>query len=453
MKNKIVVIGDVILDSYIIGSSNRLSPEAPIPVVKYEKEFFRLGGCLNVFNNLKNLKQSAHVIGVTGNDNSRKEVINLLGGKNFEGLIIDEDRPTIIKQRIMIGNQQVVRVDQEVTSDIDEETQNKIFRHLVKYHSSNDIEIIILSDYNKGVLNQDLCKKIIEYSIKNNIKVLVDPKGNDFSKYKGSYLITPNYKEAVEITNSKFYNENYIEISNYIKNQFSIKNVLITLSEKGVFLNHNHKNYKYKSNVKDVSDVSGAGDTVMATIAYCLNIGKTLPKSCEVANYAGGVVVSKAGTASIFISDIEFLLKNELDFKDSNSKKIIFTNGCFDILHIGHLKILSEAKKLGDYLIVGLNSDSSVKNLKGNNRPINQQEIRKEMLDSIKFVDEVIIFSEKTPLKLIKKIRPNILVKGGDYKIDEIVGYKEVIESGGEVKIIPLVNGFSTTNIISKLKN
>ena len=309
------------------------------------------------------------------------------------------------------------------------------------------------------MLSISLTKKLISFCSKKRIKVLCDPKGIKYEKYSGSFLITPNEKEASEISDEMNFNnlDDIDMLAKDLKEYFNIKNVLITLGKEGMFLSQkNSKNILIPSNAREVFDVSGAGDTVIATIAASINNGHNLLESCKIANKAAGIVVGKYGTASIHYNELFFnekslKLKDYLTKTKNGANKIVFTNGCFDIIHSGHIKLLKEAKKLGQILIVGLNSNKSVRELKGSDRPINDQNERKLILESIKFVDYVTIFDESTPIKLIEKIKPDFLVKGGDYELKKIVGYDEVISWGGEVKIIPLVKGKSTTNLMKKI--
>jgi len=458
----IAVIGDLMIDHYLWGSATRISPEAPVPIIEIEKEEDRLGGAGNVVNNLVNLGSKVLVSSVIGRN--YKRMIKLLKEKNIDtsGIFIDKSRETIIKSRIIASNQQVLRYDKELVKDIDRNYENKILKYL--NDNLDDIDIILVSDYGKGVLTKNLSQNIINLANKYNKKLIVDPK-RDFSKYKNAWMVKPNKKELEIATGIKIDNKNLLLKAGWkLKNELNIRYLVVTLSEDGMVL-FSDKFYEFPTFAKEVYDVTGAGDTVLAALGYYLSKKNNLLEAIEFANIAASIVVSKLGSATATLEEIKELRKklhNNVDYKivskdeiidivktlKNHNKKIVFTNGCFDILHIGHVKYLQKAKSLGDKLIVGVNSNESVKRLKGKDRPINDEYDRAYLLASLEVVDYVVIFDDDTPYELIKEIKPDVLVKGADYRGKEIVG-SDIVE---EVKLIDFVEGKSTTNIIKRIK-
>ena len=462
-----LVIGDVMLDKYIFGEVNRTSPEAPVPVVEKKSESFRMGGAANVAANLIGLGIKTILSGVIGDDQNGEALKRLIKKNNIsqQGLI-KSTLSTTTKTRIIAGHQQIVRVDDEDTNiSLSANQIKKILNLIIKKPS-----IIILSDYAKGFLTENLTQKIIKQAKKNDIPILVDPKGNDIKKYAGASILTPNKKEAFVLSNLVEPDEGLLEKQlKKICIKFDIENIAMTQGEQGIKLVSSRKiDVIPATKLKKVFDVSGAGDTVIATLAAGL-IGKlTTHKSLELANIAAGVAIGKVGTVAIegheIINEIDteqtlqihkIISFNKLDglIKNLRAKdlKIGFTNGCFDILHAGHVTYLEQAKNNIDFLILGLNSDSSVKKIKGAKRPIINQQDRARVLSSLEAVDAVIIFDEETPIKLIQRIKPNFLIKGSDYKLTEVVGHKEVAKWGGKVKLVELLAGRSSSNIIKDI--
>ncbi|WP_324171163.1 D-glycero-beta-D-manno-heptose-7-phosphate kinase [Sulfurimonas sp.] len=463
---KILVIGDLMIDHYLWGSCERISPEAPVQVVDISKETTVLGGAGNVINNLNALGADVSVASVIGDDNNGLELKEMLNEINIDSrnLIIQNSRKTSKKSRIIAVSQQILRYDKESKNEITQDSVEKILNSITNNISSYDA--IVLSDYGKGVLTTALCQGVIALAKKDNIKVLVDPKGSDFSKYKGAYLLTPNKKEAILSTNINIDDELSLEKALLkLKNDINLDISLITLSEDGI-ATYDKKVEKFPTVAKEVFDVTGAGDTVIASIAFSLSAGKSIQDSASFANLAAGVVVGKIGSATVTLDEIEeyeaSLHKSTSDahiksFSDienivnrfkKNGKKVVFTNGCFDILHVGHVKYLQIAKSFGDILIVGLNSDESVSRLKGPTRPINMVHDRAYLLAALEAVDFVVPFEEDTPSDLIKMIAPDTLVKGGDYKGKEVVG----TEFASELKLVDFVDGKSTTKTIQKIQ-
>ena len=465
-KPNILVIGDLMIDHYLWGSCDRISPEAPVQVVNVKKESSVLGGAGNVINNLVTLGSVVDVISVIGNDSVANELKSLLEKIDVptSNLVVENNRKTSKKSRLIASQQQVLRYDMESIDDINENSHKQIIQTLEK--NIDKYSSIILSDYGKGVLTTNLTKEIIKIANKNNIKVLVDPKGKDYSKYKGSYTLTPNKKEAMEATNIDIKDESsLIEALKSLKTQCSLEVSLITLSEQGIAIFDDELTIK-PTVAREVYDVTGAGDTVIASIAFALGNNLDIKDAIYFANLAAGVVVGKIGSATTTLDEIyeyEYSLhksnstshiktfdeiKTLASKLHSQGKKIVFTNGCFDILHVGHVKYLEVAKSYGDVLILGLNADSSVKKLKGPTRPINTQDDRAYILASLESVDYVVIFEEETPYELIKLIKPHVLVKGGDYEGKEVVGQ----DIADELKLVQFVDGKSTTNTIKRIQ-
>lgn len=462
-KPQILVIGDLMIDHYLWGDCDRISPEAPVQIVEIKKENKRLGGAGNVIANLITLGADVGVMSVVGDDligNEIEKFILQMGAK-IEILIKQKGRKSSQKSRLMAIHQQVIRFDKESKDNICENSQTRLLQAFEKI--INNYDAILLSDYAKGVLTKNLCKNIIEISNKFNKFVLVDPKGDDYSKYKGATLLTPNKKEAMIATNIVINDENSIRKAILkLKDDFSLKFSIITLSEKGIAVFDKDLEI-IPAVAREVFDVTGAGDTVLATLGYALSIGMDIKDAVYLANQAAAVVVGKVGSATASLMEIAEYerqvnkddLENKIKTADEiieilkfRNDKIVFTNGCFDILHVGHVKYLSKAKKLGKILILGLNSDKSIKRIKGKERPINSQQNRAIVLSALESVDYVVIFDEDTPYELIKKIKPDILVKGGDYKNKEVIGS----DIAKEVVLIDFEDGFSTTNLIKKIK-
>jgi len=463
----ILVIGDLMIDHYLWGTCNRISPEAPVQVVNIEKESTVLGGAGNVINNLVTLGSHVEVISVVGDDSVANELRELLEKikVSSKNLIIEQNRKTSKKSRLIAANQQVLRYDIESNESISIKSCQSIIEILEK--NINTFDALILSDYNKGVLTKQLTSNIINLANKHKVKVLADPKGKDFSKYKGAYTLTPNKKEATEATNIDIKDEQtLIKALETLKKDCKLEVSLITLSEQGIAI-FDDTLFTSPTVAKEVFDVTGAGDTVIASIAFALSCGLDIKKAIYFANLAAGVVVGKLGSATASLDEI-YEYESSIHKSSSSShiktfeeieklatkfhkqgKKLVFTNGCFDILHVGHVKYLEEAKKFGDILILGLNSDNSVKRLKGETRPINTQDDRAYILASLESIDYVVIFEEETPYELIKLIRPNILVKGGDYEGKEVVGQ----DIADELKLVQFVDGKSTTNTIKRIQN
>jgi len=458
----ILVVGDLMCDHYLFGKVERISPEAPVQVVEIQNEKKLLGGAGNVINNLLSLGANVSVASVIGDDENGEWIKKRLNDKdiNLDLLIIEPRRHTSKKTRIISSNQQMIRFDKESKDDISKESEEKLLFSL-----KDDYNLILLSDYAKGVLSNSFTKKIITYANIKNIPVFIDPKGENYSKYTGADLITPNKKEAELATGIKIKDDETLKNAGFmLKEKYDLKSVIITLSENGMAIFEEDMD-KIPTVAKEVYDVTGAGDTVLASLGYAIAKGNNLKEAAKFANYAAGVVVGKVGSATATLSEIEeykkslhqettedFIkdfeaIKNIVNSLKNKNKKIVFTNGCFDILHLGHIKYLEASKNMGDVLIVGVNSDNSVKRLKGEDRPINTHLDRAYLLAALECVDYVVIFDEDTPYELIKIVKPDILVKGGDYRYKNVVGS----DIAKEVRFVDFVDGKSTTNIIKKI--
>lgn len=469
-KNKnprILVIGDLMIDHYLWGKCDRISPEAPVQILNINKENSVLGGAGNVINNLKALGSKVDVLSVVGDDLVASELKDLLKNidVNSNMLIIEQNRKTSKKSRLIASQQHVLRYDNESIEDISSASEDEIINILTK--SILNYDAIILSDYGKGVLTTKLTQEIIFISNKNSIKVFVDPKGKDYTKYRGAYTLTPNKKEAIESTSIDIKDNDSLEKAiKKLKVKCDLQVSLITLSESGIAIFDD--NLRIKPTVaREIYDVTGAGDTVIASITFAIASDMKIDDAIQFANLAAGVVVGKIGSATATLDEI-YEYESSLNKSKSSShiksfdeieslakklrtkgKKIVFTNGCFDILHLGHVKYLEEAKSYGDILILGLNADNSVKKLKGPTRPINIQDDRAYILASLESVDYVVIFEEETPYELIKKIQPHILVKGGDYEGKDVIG-QDIVQ---ELRLVQFVDGKSTSKIIQRIQN
>ncbi|EAI7261172.1 D-glycero-beta-D-manno-heptose-7-phosphate kinase [Campylobacter lari] len=447
-KPKILVVGDFMVDRYIWCDCTRISPEAPVMVVKSQKEDKRLGGAGNVYANLKSLGAEVFALGLVGDDESGRFLKENLNAR----LLVEKDRKTPLKSRVLSHSQQVLRLDDE--NDFDTKLEDEIIQEYKKI--AKDYNAIVLSDYAKGVLTSKVTKALIEHANTLNLPILIDPKGSDFSKYQNATLLTPNKKEAIQALGVEKI-DNLEKALKKLKDDLNLTYSIITLSEEGIAL-YDEKLHIIPAKALEVYDVTGAGDSVIAMLAYTLALKVDIIKACELANDAAAVVVAKVGSVSVSLEEIKNLKKASFEDKIKSkeelvkllqNQKVVFTNGCFDIVHYGHIKYLEKAKKLGDILVVGLNSDESIKRLKGNSRPINLEFQRACMLASMYFVDYVVIFNEDTPYELIEFLKPDVLVKGADYKDKEVVGSNLV----KKVELIDFEDGFSTTNIINRIAN
>lgn len=458
----ILVIGDLMLDHYLWGKCERISPEAPVQVIDVQRESTVLGGAGNVVNNLLSLGAKVSVLSVVGNDENGKELLCMLEtlGADAKGIVKQEGRKTSKKSRVIASHQQVVRYDSESKDDIINISVDALLAQCVAYIPK--VDVILLSDYGKGVLTTAFTCKVIELAKKYQKPILVDPKGDDYRKYSGATLITPNKKEASIATKIAIKDDESLQKSgNLLKESLGLKYAIITLSEDGMAI-FGEKFLKMPTVAREVYDVTGAGDTVLASLGYGLSCGLSMQEAASFANSAAAVVVGKLGSATVNLDEVdayehslraataESKIKTKQEMlhllQTKKNQKIVFTNGCFDILHVGHVKYLEVAKSFGDMLIVGLNADDSIKRLKGESRPINPLEDRAYILASLESVSYVVPFKEDTPFELISAIKPDILVKGADYEGKVVVGS----DIAKEVRLVQFVEGKSTTKIIER---
>ena len=467
-KKKILVIGDIMLDNYYFGKSSRISPEAPVPILLEKNSKKVPGGASNVALNLVSGGEEVTIMSIIGNDVAGEDLIKILKDKKIDTSLIikDKSRPTIVKNRFIgQNNMQMFRFDQESNDRLSDKLSDELYQ-LLKDKIKN-FDLVIISDYNKGLLNNVNTPKYIKLANDNNIKVLIDIKEPDYNKYKNAYVIKPNLDELRMITKMKVEDKKDIfNACKALKDNTNCNYVLVTLGADGMCLYDGEKLTNIECVSREVYDVTGAGDTVISYLGIGIVNGNSIIDSAYISSYAAGVKVSKMGTYAVTPSDIiDYIVDTNNVYDDdkiitidklekilkNNTKKIVFTNGCFDIFHVGHLRYLRESAKQGDMLIIGVNSDASVKRLKGNNRPIVNELERAELLASLSFVSYVVIFDEDTPYEIIKRIKPDIITKGGDYDPNTVVG-KDIVEAkGGKVVICPLEKDKSTTNIIKKI--
>ncbi|WP_028771982.1 bifunctional D-glycero-beta-D-manno-heptose-7-phosphate kinase/D-glycero-beta-D-manno-heptose 1-phosphate adenylyltransferase HldE [Shewanella waksmanii] len=463
-KAKVLVVGDVMLDRYWTGPTGRISPEAPVPVVRINQNEDRPGGAANVALNIATLGGHVSLAGIVGQDENADALttgIQALGVTPKWHTVVE--KPTITKLRVMSRNQQLIRLDfEEPYSATDSQA---LLDSAVA--SLPDVDVVILSDYAKGALIDP--REFIQQAKAQGVKVLVDPKGSDFSKYRGATLLTPNLHEFELVAGTVTSEADLVEKAHKLLKQFDLEALLVTRSEKGMTLiTAENTELHIPTVAREVHDVTGAGDTVISALATSLAAGSDMPEACAIANTAAGIVVAKLGTSTVSrIELVEALSHTQgemgfgvvtedqlvyaLEQAKLRGERVVMTNGCFDILHAGHVSYLQEAQAQGDRLIVAVNDDDSVRRLKGDGRPVNPVDRRMAVLAGLASVDWVIPFSEDTPQRVIARLLPDLLVKGGDYKIEEIAGGKEVIAAGGVVKVLCFEDGISTTKIIENI--
>jgi D-beta-D-heptose 7-phosphate kinase/D-beta-D-heptose 1-phosphate adenosyltransferase len=469
--HRILCVGDIMLDRYVYGQVERISPEAPIPVLHIQRETMMLGGAGNVVRNIIALGGYVDLVGVVGQDQGGYELAEQIASlpEIASYVITDNSRPTTRKTRFVADNQQLLRADDEKAAGLSSETEAQLLQRV--RGALSGAEIVLLSDYAKGVLNDRTTREIIALARSKDKRVMVDPKGRDYSRYRGAFMLTPNRRELIEATNLPVRNPNEAEAAaRHLIKTYDLGGVLAKLGHEGVVLvMKDEEAVHHHTMAREVFDVSGAGDTVIATMALSLAGGLSNRDSAELANFAGSIVVGKVGTATVSREEIvHAMVRDEAGQSEDKivslseaaataerwrkqGLKVGFTNGVFDLLHPGHLSLLRQAKAPCDKLIVGMNSDSSVKRLKGPARPVQNESARAAVLASLSDVAAVVIFSEDTPIEAIKAIRPDILVKGADYKIDQVVGGELVQAWGGKVVLAQLVEGQSTTATIARM--
>mgnify|MGYP006292495451 CR=1 FL=1 len=465
---KVLVVGDLMLDRYSWCGVERISPEAPVPVLDVKREESYPGGACNVAIKAVELGGQASICGVVGQDNEGEHLLSLLSDSGVRTDAVSQlaSRPTTLKHRIIAQAQQVVRVDREDRSPVDTQVSEALFE--MTREKLTGCDVLVISDYNKGLLTPQMLSELTQLAGEMGKKVVVDPKGSDYSRYRGADLITPNTKEAMAAAGltGEPTDELLEQCAAKIFGITECSTLVITRSEKGMTVyQRDGKSRHYSARRREVYDVTGAGDSVAATFALGLGSGLSAVESAELAMVTAGLTVAQLGVGHVTRSDLigaiygglvntaeKFVsqgkLLEKLQKERDRGRSVVFTNGCFDLIHVGHIKMLERSKEFGDVLVVAMNTDASVRRLKGANRPIISESARASVISSLSQVDYVTLFDEDTPLELIRKVQPEVLVKGGDYTLDTVVGAQDVLEYGGSVEIISLVEGFSTTNIV-----
>ncbi len=471
-QSRLLVVGDIMVDEYLWGKVDRISPEAPVQIVSVEDEVFTLGGAGNVANNIVSLGANVSVAGIIGTDRCGNVLLKKFKalGVDTEGIIQIPGRPTTRKTRVIANNQQVLRIDRETKQDISDATMEL----LVKYIDAKMplVEAVLISDYSKGLLTEKFIKKIISSAKKHNKITIADPKGLSFSKYSGISLLTPNKKEASLVSGVDIIDRSsLLKAGTKILNTVDIDNLLITCGKEGMVLfERNKEPYIINSKARQVFDVSGAGDTVAAVFGLAIASGASFADSAVIANAAAGIVVGKLGTATVSQKELSFALKpypDDIIFKHKNlselpvliqelrknGKRIVLTNGCFDILHTGHIMLFSASKQFGDILIVAIDDDDSVKKLKGKGRPVLSANERVKILSALDSVDYVVVFSSDKLNELINIIRPDVLTKGSNYSSKGVVGHETIEQFGGKTVIVPITEKISSSIIIDNIRH
>lgn len=465
---RLLVVGDVMLDKYIWGEVGRISPEAPVPVVRRTQHEEKPGGAANVAMNIARLGAKTVVAGITGGDEDEWTLATRLrAGGVTPHFIAAPGYPTISKTRILGGRQQMLRLDFEKLGDIPQVAIDRLRETALELLPG--CHGLVLSDYAKGAISPELSASLIAAARQLGIPVLVDPKGVDYARYKGATTISPNRGELARATRMEPDDlDALLTAAEAMVSDLELEFMTATLSEKGIALVRPGNRTIAPAQARQVFDVSGAGDTVIAVLALCLASGLQPETAVQLANVAAGIVVGKVGTVPVEKHELlaalsplialhaedRVLTRGDLVSRvalwKANGEKVVFTNGCYDLLHVGHITLLEKARRMGDRLIVAINSDDSVRCLKGPTRPIVSERERARVLAALAAVDAVVIFGEETPIEVILAVKPDVLVKGGDYEADGVVGAKEVKNWGGRVEIVPLVEGYSTTRLIEK---
>ena len=469
-QNTVLVVGGWMLDRYLWGEVGRISPEAPVPVLRRTQETDVPGGAANVALNLRGLGLKVQLAGLVGRDSEGKRLTEVLEAQGVgTDAILKTERPTTTKLRIVSKQQQMLRIDHEDNSAIDAATEQNLVQTVLDYLPH--IDALVLSDYAKGVLTAEVCRQMIEAAKAQACPVYVDPKGTNYDKYAGATAITPNTGELCAVTGVNEQNlDGMLGAAQGLRERLGLEYLLLTRSEKGISLIEADAVNHYLAAAQDVFDVSGAGDTVVATYVAGRLGDLDRADAIRLANLAAGVVIGRLGTSPIDKTDLLqalrqlqpfepsdkvcdlAALKRRVETWQSRGEKVVFTNGCFDLLHVGHISYLEKSKALGDRLVVGLNTDRSVRALKGPERPVINEADRARVLAGLGAIDAVILFDDDTPLNLICALKPDMLVKGSDYSEEDVVGGKEIKTWGGEVKLINVVEGRSTSNILERVK-
>jgi D-beta-D-heptose 7-phosphate kinase / D-beta-D-heptose 1-phosphate adenosyltransferase len=468
---RVLVVGDLMIDEYLWGQVDRISPEAPVQVVSVQKENFTLGGAGNVVNNLAAL--GAHVLAVgtigTGQDGNRMLEAFNKAGVNTKGVIREPHRPTTRKTRIIAANQHVLRIDRETKKEISPESRLAISQYIEA--AISQVDVVLISDYGKGLITRQLLIGIVAAANRHKKVTIADPKGFDFSKYSGVSMITPNRKEAglaagIEINNRA----DLISAGNKLRKSVGLQRLLVTCGKEGMVLFQEGKDpFSIRSQARQVFDVSGAGDTVISLLGLAVASGASFEQAATLANTAAGLVVGKVGTATISRNELSRAiapvaddtafkftelseLPDQIDELKKAGKKIVLTNGCFDFLHAGHITFFSASKKQGDILIVAIDDDESVKAIKGPSRPVISARERVRTLGALDMIDLVVIFSSTELNRLIEIIKPDVLTKGSNYTANQVLGREVVERHGGRVELIPVTGKRSSTSIINTIR-
>lgn len=467
---RVLVVGDVMCDTYLSGHVSRISPEAPVPVFESTEKRHVLGGAANVAANLRTLGCDVRLAGVVGDDVTGRYVREQLRAQGIvdDLLVQDAGRPTTEKTRLIARHQQLVRLDHESRLPLPAELNTRILAGVESILA--EVDGLICSDYNKGVCTPDLLAPLFAKAQAANVPIFVDPKARDFARYRGATVLTPNLAEVRHATGESVADETSLTTAaESLLRQSEAQALLVTRGAAGMSLFHPPEGPQHlPAHTRDVYDVTGAGDTVIAAFAAAAIGGLSYAKAARLANVAAGIVVGKAGTAVVYREELEAHwqariapwqgklrtcdeLSRALQQHRGRGERVVFTNGCFDLLHGGHVHYLQQARALGDCLVVALNDDASVRLLKGDDRPLRPQDERAHVLAALACVDYVVLFGEATPLALIKSLKPDVLVKGGDYTLETVVGREEVEASGGTVHLIPYVEGVSTTELVARI--
>lgn len=469
---QVLVVGDVMIDRYIVGDVERISPEAPVPVLRQAREYARPGGAANVAMNLAGLGLRTTLAGFVGSDAAASELYATLQEAGVDrSALVQASLPTIAKTRVVSRTQQLLRIDVESRERHTDADTSRLQKAAVAAVAGADA--VVLSDYAKGALTEPLCHAVIQAARAKGIPILADPKARDLAKYAGATTVCPNLNELSMATGVDAHaTEPLLQAGRDLLAGLQIDFLTVTMSERGIHVLRPggvDEEYRSPARAREVFDVSGAGDTVIATLAASLAAGLTVEAAVELSNVAAGIVVAKLGTVPVAaheivseltvssgvtsankVLDAERAVERVREWRASG-ETIVFTNGCFDLLHIGHVTLLEDCRRFGSKLVVGMNTDRSVSCLKGPSRPIVGERERTRVMAALGAVDLVVLFDEETPLSLIRGMQPDVLVKGGDYTVDTVVGHQEVMAAGGRVEIVPTVPGFSTSNIVKKM--
>ena len=488
---RVFIVGDVILDQYISGKVSRISPEAPVPVLLETSQKSVLGGAANVAANIASFGATAILAGRIGTDTDGDLLTRLCQAQGIETgpMVKSTDHPTTRKLRVLAGYQQIVRLDAESTGRLDDAMEDAILKSFEAFAESAELaefsgaprpKSLVISDYGKGVCTPRLLRSLIAKAVEAGIPVITDPKSSDLSRYRGTTFIKPNLSEGREILQRAKpaawhanLDEEIASLLKVVESECEARHVVLSLSEKGVVASTAGTGHlvRYKSEILQVADVSGAGDTMIAFLAMAAACDLPLDRNVQLANIAAGTVCGKLGTATLSSAEFmeafqeregatrpEKVITHEeasriaMQYRDAG-RSVVFTNGCFDLLHAGHVTLLQHARDQGDILFLGLNADASIKRLKGPDRPVQNEQDRASIMSGLGCVNYIVLFKEDTPIRLIEAIRPDVIVKGGDYRPDEVVGADVVKAHGGRVEIVPLLEGRSTTRIIERSNN